>query len=72
MGGDHIVDAIGVDNSIERNKVRIEVIFDSGGIFACLKHGEFFAVILHFLMGWGPSFFRFLGFVDFGMNFQSI
>ena len=45
MGGDHIVDAIDVDNSIERNKVRIEVIFDSGGIFACLKHGEFFAVI---------------------------
>ena len=47
-------------------------VFDSGGIFACLKHGEFSVEILQFLMGWGPGFLRFLGFVDFGMNFQSV
>ena len=48
------------------------ILFESGGIFAFLKHEEFFAVILQFLMGWGPGFLRFLGFVDFGMNFQSV
>ena len=41
--------------------------FVSGVDFACLKHGVIFAVILHFLMGWGSCFFRFLGFVDFGL-----
>ena len=46
--------------------------FVSGVSFACLKHGVIFAVILHFLMGWGPGFFRFLGFVDFGLYFQSV
>ena len=40
---------------------------ESGGVFTCLKHGVFFAVFLYFLMGWGPGFFRFLDFVDFGL-----
>ena len=41
--------------------------FVSGGVFTCLKHGVIFVAILRFLMGWGPCFFRFLGFVDFGL-----
>ena len=50
------------------------ICFVSGGVFACLKHGVIFAVILHFLMGWGPCFFRFvdfgvfLDFLDFSLN----
>ena len=41
--------------------------FESGVNFACFKHGGFFVLILQFLMGWGPCFFRFFGFVDFGL-----
>ena len=29
-------------------------------------------LILQFLMGWDPAFFRFLDFADFGLFFQSI
>ena len=41
--------------------------FESGVTFACFKHGGFSVVILQFLMGWDPGFFRFLDFVYFGL-----
>ena len=39
----------------------------SGGVFACFHCGVFFAEISRFLMGWGPAFFSFLDFADFGV-----
>ena len=43
------------------------VSFMSGAVFACFWHGGLFAEISRFLMGWGPAFFSFLDFADFGV-----
>ena len=38
----------------------LHTLFEFRGVFAYLKHGVFFAVILHFLMGRSPGFLDFL------------